>query len=213
MSVHINVREMTPIKILVIDDHAVVRAGLCAALEKRESFLIFQAASKSEALAQISKVNPHAIIVDLNLPDGSGLEVVAWARSISQTIAILVLTMNESDEYILAAMKAGASSFLNKSLPLQEVLSAIDFALASPLTFSSRESARAIERSRDKFSLSQRELQILTQLHRGDSAREMAKSLFISEATFKTHLSSIYRKLAVHNRIQAIEKARSAGLT
>ena len=124
-------------RVLVIDDHAIVRAGICAALEKREDFAIFQAATKSEALAQMAKLNPDVIVVDINLPDGNGLEIVSWARSISQTIAIVVLTLNEHDDFLLAAMKAGASSYLNKSAPLLEILAAIDHALAAPLTFSS----------------------------------------------------------------------------
>jgi DNA-binding NarL/FixJ family response regulator len=200
-------------RVLVIDDHAIVRAGICAALEKREDFAVFQAASKSEALAQMAKLNPDVIVVDINLPDGSGLEIVSWARSISQTIAIVVLTLNEHDDFLLAAMKAGASSYLNKSAPLLEILAAIDHALAAPLTFSSRETVKTVERKRDRFDLSQRELQILTQLHKAVPVAELASSLFITEATLKTHLSSIYRKLDVHSRLQAIEKARVAGLT
>jgi DNA-binding NarL/FixJ family response regulator len=110
-------------------------------------------------------------------------------------------------------MKAGASSYLNKSAPLLEILAAIDHALAAPLTFSSRETVKTIERKRDRFDLSQRELQILTQLHKAAPVAELASSLFITEATLKTHLSSIYRKLDVHSRLQAVEKARVAGLT
>jgi DNA-binding NarL/FixJ family response regulator len=203
----------TSTRVLVIDDHAIVRAGICAALEKREDFAIFQAATKSEALAQMAKLNPDVIVVDINLPDGSGLEIVSWARSISQTIAIVVLTLNEHDDFLLAAMKAGASSYLNKSAPLLEILAAIDHALAAPLTFSSRETVKTVERKRDRFDLSQRELQILTQLHKASPVAELASSLFITEATLKTHLSSIYRKLDVHSRLQAVEKARVAGLT
>ena len=203
----------TSTRVLVIDDHAIVRAGICAALEKREDFAIFQAATKSEALAQMAKLNPDVIIVDINLPDGSGLELVSWARSISKTIAIVVLTLNERDEFIVAAMKAGASSYLNKSAPLPEVLAAIDHSLISPLMFSAREIVKTIERQRDKFDLSQRELQILTQLHKAAPVAELASSLFITQATLKTHLSSIYRKLDVHSRLQAVEKARVAGLT
>ena len=203
----------TSIRVLVIDDHAIVRAGICAALERREDFTIFQAASKSEAFAQMAKVNPDVIVVDINLPDGSGLEIVSWARSISQTIAIIVLTLNEHDDFLLASMKAGASSYLNKSAPLLEILAAIDHSLVAPLTFSSRETVKTVERKRDKFDLSQRELQILTQLHKAAPVAELASSLFITEATLKTHLSSIYRKLDVHSRLQAIEKARVTGLT
>jgi len=201
------------ITVLVIDDHAVVRAGICAVLEKRSNFTVVQAASKAEAFAQLAKHNPDAIVVDINLPDGSGLEVVSWARSISQTLAIIVLTMSESGEFTLAAMKAGASAYLKKSLPLSDLLSAIDYALTSPLVFSSREAVTMFDRQKLQLQLSQREVQILSQLHLGAPLKDLAASLFIAEATLKTHLASIYRKLDVNNRVQAIEKARIAGLT
>ena len=199
-------------KILIIDDHAVVREGIRSALENTGRFHIFQAASKSEAIAQITKIAPDGIIVDINLPDGNGLEIVSWVRSISSTIAIVVLTLNEHSDFLLASMKAGASSYLHKSAPLSELLSALDFALTSPTSFASKEISATIARKSEKFSLSPRELQIVTQLHRGDSLKILAGSLFITEATLKTHLASIYRKLEVNNRLQAIEKVRIAGI-
>jgi DNA-binding NarL/FixJ family response regulator len=199
-------------KILIIDDHAVVREGIRSALENTERFHVFQAASKSEAIAQITKIAPHGIIVDINLPDGNGLEIVSWVRSISSTIAIVVLTLNEHADFLIASMKAGASSYIHKSAPLSELLSALDFALTSPTSFAAKEISVAISRKSEKFSLSPRELQIVTQLHRGEPLKILAGSLFITEATLKTHLASIYRKLEVKNRLQAIEKVRIAGI-
>jgi two-component system, NarL family, response regulator DevR len=199
-------------KILIIDDHAVVREGIRSALENSERFHVFQAASKSEAIAQITKIAPDGIIVDINLPDGNGLEIVSWVRSISNTIAIVVLTLNEHADFLLTSMQAGASSYLHKSAPLSELLSALDFALTSPTSFASKEISATIARKSEKFSLSPRELQIVTQLHRGEPLKILAGSLFITEATLKTHLASIYRKLEVKNRLQAIEKVRIAGI-
>jgi DNA-binding NarL/FixJ family response regulator len=199
-------------KILIIDDHAVVREGIRSALEKLERFHVFQAASKSEAIAQITKIAPDGIIVDINLPDGNGLEIVSWVRSISSTIAIVVLTLNEHGDFLLASMKAGASSYIHKSAPLRELLSALDFALTSPTSFAAKEISVTIARKSEKFSLSPRELQIVTQLHRGETLKILAGSLFITQATLKTHLASIYRKLEVKNRLQAIEKVRAAGI-
>lgn len=199
-------------KVLIIDDHSVVREGIRSALEKLERFQIFQAASKSEAIAQITKVSPDAIIVDINLPDGNGLEIVSWVRSISSTVAILVLTLNESDEFLIASMKAGASSYIHKSAPLGDLLSALEYALLSPTSFAAKEISAALVRRSETFSLSPRELQIVTQLHRGEPLKILAGSLFISEATLKTHLASIYRKLEVKNRLQAIERVRSVGI-
>ena len=198
---------------LLIDDHAVVRGGVRRALELRGSFQIFEAATIAEAFAQIARVNPDLIIVDLNLPDGNGLEIVQWVRSISTQIAIVVLSFNESDDYVLAAMNAGASAFVQKAAPLPELIASIEHAIESPQSFSAKDIAGAMDRKRNTFGLSQRELQILSQLHKGAPLKEFADSLFITESTLKTHLSSIYRKMDVKNRVQAIEKAKQAGLT
>ena len=198
---------------MIVDDHAVVRSGVRKALEQRGGFHIFEAASRAEALAQIAKVNPTLIIVDLNLLDGNGLDIVQWVRSISSRTALVVLSFSESDEFVLAAMSAGASSFVQKAAPLNELLASVDHALMSPETFSAKDIAGAMKRSRNSFGLSQRELQILSQLHKGAPLKEFAESLFITESTLKTHLSSIYRKMDVRNRVQAIEKAKLSGLS
>ena len=198
---------------MIIDDHAVVRNGVRKALEQRGGFHIFEAASRAEALAQIAKTNPSLIIVDLNLPDGNGLEIVQWVRSISTHTALVVLSFSESDEFVLAAMNAGASAFVQKAAPLSELIASVEHALTSPETFSARDIAGAMKRTRNSFGLSQRELQILTQLHKGAPLKEFAESLFITESTLKTHLSSIYRKMDVKNRVQAIEKAKLSGLS
>jgi len=198
---------------LLIDDHAVVRGGVRRALELRGSFQIFEAATIAEAFAQIARVNPNLIIVDLNLPDGNGLEIVTWVRSISTQIAIVVLSFNERDDYVLAAMNAGASAFVQKAAPLPELIASIEHAIESPQSFSAKDIAGAMDRKRNTLGLSQRELQILSQLHKGAPLKEFADSLFITESTLKTHLSSIYRKMDVKNRVQAIEKAKQAGLT
>ena len=200
-------------KVLIIDDHEVVRNGIRSVLELRNTFEVFEAASKLEAQAQIAKINPDAIVVDVNLPDGNGLEIVSWARSISSLLAIVVLTFNENDEFVLASLQAGASAFVNKSAPITDLIAALDHALIAPTVFSAKELAGAISRKRDRFGLSQRELQILSVLHRGDPTKSLAASLFISETTLKTHLSAIYRKMQVKNRVQAIDKARAVGLT
>jgi DNA-binding NarL/FixJ family response regulator len=146
---------------LIIDDHAVVRSGIRRALESRGDIQVFEAASKAEALAQIAHVSPQLLIIDINLPDGSGLEIVSWVRTISAEMAIVVLTFNESDDFLLSAMRAGASAYVNKSAPLTELTAAVDHALASPGSFAAKEIVDALQRKQLKFGLSQRELQIL----------------------------------------------------
>jgi DNA-binding NarL/FixJ family response regulator len=151
-------------------------------------------------------------VVDINLPDGNGLEIVRWVRSLNPSAAIVVLSLNEEDEHVIAAMKAGASSFVNKSEPLSILMAQIDLALKAPQVFSATSIATALSREAESYGLSQRELEVLSQLHRGESLKELADSLFIAESTLKKHLSTIYQKLSVRNRIQAIAKAREAGL-
>jgi DNA-binding NarL/FixJ family response regulator len=202
-----------PLVALIVDDHAMVREGLRRALETRQSFLIYEASSIKEARAQIARVNPSLLILDINLPDGSGLEISSWVRSLSQTVAIVILTLNGRDEFVIAAMKAGASAFVNKSAPLADFLAAVDHALLSPTTFSAQNLAGALNRKTETFGLSQRELQILATLHMGQPLKELAVSLFISESTLKTHLNTIYRKLEVSNRTQAVKKAQQSGLS
>ena len=197
---------------LIVDDHAVVRAGIRRALEARGEIQVFEAATKAEALAQIAHVSPQLLIIDINLPDGSGLEVVSWVRTISAEMAIVVLTFNESDDFLLAAMKAGASAYVNKSAPLTELSAAVEHAQASPRSFAAKEIVDALQRKQLKFGLSQRELQIISLLPTDEPLSALAKSLFISESTLKTHLTHIYQKLSVKNRLQAINVARKAGL-
>lgn len=197
---------------LIIDDHAVVRSGIRKALEVRGENQVFEAATKAEAMAQIAHLSPHLIVVDINLPDGSGLEIVNWVRTISSDMAIVVLTFNDSDDQLLAAMKAGASAFVNKSASLPELIAAIEHAQVSPRSFAAKEIVDALQRKHLKFGLSQRELQIITMLPLDESLSVLAKSLFISESTLKTHLTHIYRKMSVRNRLQAINAARKAGL-
>lgn len=200
------------LKALIVDDHAVVRSGIKNALLAFIDIQIFEASSKSEGFAQIARLNPEILIVDINLPDGSGLELVSWVRNISKKIPIVVLTFNDADQYLLAAMKAGASAYINKAAPLSEFVSAVRRAIDSPSSFTSTEISKVVARKNEKFDLSQRELQIVALLDSDLNSAELAKALFITESTLKTHLSHIYRKMQVKNRIQATNLARKAGL-
>ena len=197
---------------LVIDDHSVVRGGITSALAQHFEYEIHEAQTKAEAMAQIARLNPELIVVDINLPDGTGLEIVDWVRKLSDTIAIVVLTMSDEDLYLLSALKSGASAFVKKSSPLRELVAAIKMAVAAPLSFNAEGLAQAISRRQESFHLSSRELQILSQLATDLSLRELAQSFFISESTLKTHLTHLYRKLGVKSRLQAINVAKKSGL-
>jgi two-component system response regulator DevR len=200
------------LSVLVIDDHESVRAGIKVALSRAGHICVGEASSVSEARAQIAHTNPQVIIVDLSLPDGNGLEIVRWARSISNRIGIVVLTLNPAQDFLLTVMKSGASAFVEKSAPLVELISAIEHSQVAPLSFSAQGITRAIKKDHEANALTMRELQVLEKLSDGLSAGDIGLELFITEATVKTHLASIYRKLDSKNRIQAIIAAKKIGL-
>lgn len=200
------------ISVLLIDDHQVVRDGLRMALQSEGFNVIGEAATKNEAFAQIAHKDPHVIVVDLNLPDGSGLELIAWARHVSPSIGIVVLTLNDDDAHLLACLDAGASAYVLKSDPVKEVIAAVSHAYTSPLSFSGKGLSAAMSRKENGFGLTPRELEVLALLPKGMMSVQIATELFISEATVKTHLSSIYRKLSVANRSQAVALAIKHGL-
>jgi len=201
-----------PLSVLVIDDHESVRAGIKAALSRAGHICVGEAGSISEARAQIAHTNPQVIVVDLSLPDGNGLEIVQWARSISQRIGIVVLTLNPAQDFLLTVMKSGASAFVEKNAPLAELISAIEHSFIAPLSFSAQGISRVMKKDHEANALTAREIQVLEKLSDGLSASAIGLELFITQATVKTHLASIYRKLDSKNRIQAIIAAKKIGL-
>ena len=195
-------------KVLIVDDHAVVRYGLKSALQSHGYVLVAEAGSINEAQAFMAQTNPDAIIVDINLPDGSGFDLVAWARRVSPKIAIVILTLNDGKDYVRAAKSAGANAFIVKSAPLSDLIAALDFALSSPTSFSSKH----ITPSGVDSGLSAREIDVLQSISHGLSNTAIATNLYISVSTVKTHVSSILRKLDADNRVQALAIARERGL-
>jgi DNA-binding NarL/FixJ family response regulator len=195
-------------KVLIVDDHAVVRHGLKSAIQSHGYEVVAEAGSINEAQAFMAQTNPDAIIVDINLPDGSGFDLVAWCRRISPTTAIVVLTLNDGADYVRAAKSAGANAFIVKNAPLSDLIAALDFALSSPTSFSSKQ----ICSSGIDSGLSAREIDVLHSISHGLSNSAIATDLYISVSTVKTHVSSILRKLDADNRVQALSIARERGL-
>ena len=195
-------------KVLIVDDHAVVRHGLKSAIESQGYKVVAEAGSINEAQAFMAQTNPDAIIVDINLPDGSGFDLVTWSRKVSPTTAIVVLTLNEGEEYVRAARSAGANAFIVKSAPLSDLIAALDFAISSPTSFSSKQ----ISSSDMDSGLSAREIDVLHSINHGLSNAAIATNLYISVSTVKTHVSSILLKLDADNRVQALTIARERGL-
>jgi len=203
--------QVTP-EILLIDDHPSVRSGIKRAVEIAGMSCCGEAATRAEAFAQIAHKSPDAVVLDLHLPDGSGLDIVQWIRKHSQEMAIVILTMSDEESHLIAAMRAGASAYVKKSAPISDVVSALKSALAQPKNFSAPGIVSALKNSQAVSALTPRELMVLHSLSIPGTNSELAKSLFISEATLKTHLAAIYRKLSVNNRFGAVSKARSLNL-
>jgi len=195
-------------KVLIVDDHAVVRHGLKSAIQSHGYEVVAEAGSINEAQAFMAQTNPDAIIVDINLPDGSGFDLVAWSRRVSPSTAIVVLTLNDGADYVRAARSAGANAFIIKNAPLSDVIAALDFAISSPTSFSSK---KLCSSSTDS-GLSAREIDVLHSINHGLSNSAIATDLYISVSTVKTHVSSILRKLDADNRVQALSIARERGL-
>lgn len=196
------------IRVLIVDDHEVVRQGLGEALTQQGFASIEYAGSVITARSKIAVFNPTAAIIDLNLPDGSGFEIVQWLRAISSEIAIVILSLNSGDRFVQAAKISGANAYLSKSQSVQEIVAALSFALSSPQSFSSRFST-----DKSGFEeLTAREFDVLYLLAKGSKNSFISTQLFISPSTVKTHVSSILRKLSAENRTTAVRKAREAGL-
>ena len=204
--------DISPAKILLVDDHPVIRAGLKRALIDVGLNCCGEAATRAEAFAQIAHHAPNGVILDLHLPDGSGLDIVQWIRKNSKTMAIVILTMSDEESHLIAAMRAGASAFVQKSAPLSEVIATLKGALTLPHNFTASGLAKAMQKSNSLEQLTPRELSVLSALTNSGTNQEFARSLHISEATFKTHLAAIYRKFGVSTRLDAIKSARRINL-
>jgi two-component system, NarL family, response regulator DevR len=198
--------------VLVIDDHPVVRIGIIKALTAAGFNCVGQAGSLKEAIAMIALHNPRVITVDINLPDGNGLEIVQWARKRSPSLIIIVLSLNDELDLISAAAKAGAQGFISKSAGIDLLIAAIQTALVNPTTFTSDRAIELLMREKNGTILSPREITVITYLAGEMSISDIAKTMFISHSTAKTHITTIYRKLDTHSRPAAVARAKSLGL-
>jgi DNA-binding NarL/FixJ family response regulator len=201
--------------VLLVDDHELIRHGLRRAFERDPDFeVVGEAGSVAEALAVIRATAPEVVIMDVRLPDGNGLDAVKKLRAAGETMGIVILTMYAGDDQLFGALEAGASSFVNKDAPAEEVLAAARHAAASPTSFSASDLADAMRRKMTPSgpALSPREKEVLKLLYDGLAVSGIAKKLFISESTTKTHISKVYEKLGAANRVQAVRAALDMGL-
>lgn len=201
--------------ILLVDDHDLIRKGLRHAFERDPQFEVTgEAGSVAEALRKAAALQPSVVIMDLRLPDGSGLEATRKLRKAHPSMGIVVLTMYAGDDQLFGALEAGASAFVPKSAPADDVVSAARHAAATPNAFTAGDLAEAMKRRLTPTGpqLSPRESQVLKLLADGMSVAGIAKQLYVSESTAKTHISKLYEKLGAGNRAQALMTALRLGL-
>lgn len=204
-----------PVRILLCDDHAVVRAGLLALLGSEPDIeVVGEAGSGEEAVALTAKLAPDVVLMDLQL--GEGIDGVETTRRIVAGTAgahVLVLTTYDTDADITRAIEAGATGYLLKAERPEELFAAIRSAAQGRTTLSPPVASRVMARMRAPLpTLTDRERDILGQLSQGLGNRDIARALFISEATVKTHLGRIYDKLGVDTRAGAVSVAKEQRL-
>ncbi|MBA2456733.1 MAG: response regulator transcription factor [Nocardioidaceae bacterium] len=201
--------------VLLIDDHDLIRQGLSRAFERSPDFnVVGQAGTLAEGERMVHGMAPEVVVIDVRLPDGSGLDATRRLRDRNADMGIVVLTMYAGDEQLFAALEAGASAFVPKDAPSEDVVAAARHAAVSPRSFTAADLADAMRRRMQPSGpqLSPREKEVLNLLAEGLGVSAIARRLFISESTAKTHISKIYDKLGAGNRAQAIMSAIRAGL-
>lgn len=206
---------MTPIRILIADDHPVVRAGLVGILDSQPDLqLVAEATDGEQAVELTARHRPDVVLMDLQMPHMDGVTAIARIYEQPEPPAILVLTTYDSDTQILAAIEAGATGYLLKDTPREDLFRAIRAAAAGGAPLSPRVAARLVSqvRSGAPETLSARELDVLRLVARGASNSEIGRDLRISQATVKTHLLHIFEKLGVGDRTSAVTTALQRGL-
>jgi DNA-binding NarL/FixJ family response regulator len=201
--------------VLLVDDHELIRQGLRHAFERDPGFTVVgEAGSVAEAVRLATELKPAVVIMDLRLPDGSGLDATRQLRASMPDVGIVVLTMYAGDDQLFGALEAGASAFVPKNAPSDEVVAAARHAASSPNAFTASDLADAMKRrlAPSGPQLSPREGQVLRLLADGMSVAGIAKQLYVSESTAKTHISKLYEKLGAGNRAQALMTALRLGL-
>jgi DNA-binding NarL/FixJ family response regulator len=195
------------IRVALVDDHPVVRAGMRALVDGQEDLTVVGEASDAQsALSLVAAVRPDVVLMDLNLGSGpGGAEVTARLRALPEPPQVLVLTTYDTEADILSAIDAGASGYLLKDAPPEDLFRAIRGTARGEVVLAPAVAARLVRRTGPL--LTDREVEILGLLATGQSNRELAKRLFVSEATIKSHLSHIYTKLEVDTRAAAVARA------
>jgi DNA-binding NarL/FixJ family response regulator len=204
------------IRLLIVDDHPIVRDGLRGAFAGTPEFEVVGVAENgADAVARAIALQPDVVLMDLRMPQMDGVEAIRRLQQRAPSVRILVLTTFDTDSDVLPAIEAGATGYLLKDAPVDELLRAVRSAARGESVLAPTVAGRLMGRVRQpaaQGTLSQRELQVLRLIADGATNREAAAKLFISEASIKTHLLHIYDKLGVRDRAAAVGEAFRRGL-
>jgi DNA-binding NarL/FixJ family response regulator len=208
------------IKILIVDDHPVVREGIGAMLKHEPDFkIVGEAANGVEALEQARELSPDVILMDLRMPEMDGVEAITKIKEVKPETKFIILTTYSDDEYIFKGIAAGARAYLLKDAPREELFKAIRAvyrgeSLIQPVV-ASRVLDKLAELSRKNpgaETLSEREVEVLRLMAKGVSNSNIAEELSITQSTVKTHITSIFQKLNVTTRTEAVTTALKRGI-
>jgi DNA-binding NarL/FixJ family response regulator len=189
-------------KLAIIDDHSLIRSGVSSALANTNFEVIAEASSVKEGAAVINSYKPDICLVDVNLGAGNGIDLIKQSIATGIRSKFVVLTMHDDSETLELAKEAGAAAYVTKSVPIEQLIQVLS-AVAESKTFIKRGEIQAEVIKKD-FGLTVREVEVLSHLPTGATAAVIAGILFLTEATIKTHLAAIYRKLGAANRAQAV---------
>lgn len=202
------------IRILVVDDHPIVRGGIVALLADADDMTVIGEAPDGETAVTLAlELEPDLVLMDLRMPGIDGDEATARILAERPGIRVVILTTYETDSSILTAIEAGASGYLLKAAPQEELLAGIRSVARGEVALAPSIAAMLVKRvAAPSVSLSPREKQVLALVAQGDSNPAIAAKLFVTEATVKTHLLHAFEKLEVNDRTRAVTKAMELGL-
>ncbi len=203
------------IRLLISDDHPVVRAGIGGMLTGEEDFeVVGEATNGLEAVALANRFKPDVILMDLRMPEMDGVEAISLIKEQHPEMNILVLTTYESDADILRALERGATGYMLKDAPREDLFEAIRATAEGKSPLSPDVAARLVQRIREPVDelLSTREIEILELVAGGASNKDIAKQLWISDTTVKSHVLHIFNKLEVTDRTAAVTVALRRGI-